>query len=105
MLNGSAEALLSKCRLECADDVVVELLPREGVAVGVSTKVATGSRDPIDGSRQAKVADDVAGFEREVGGNEVGNGVVVDVARTEGCLLYTSPSPRDYAASRMPSSA
>ena len=24
---------------------------------------------------------------------------------TEDCLLYTSPSPRDYAASRMPSSA
>ena len=24
---------------------------------------------------------------------------------TTGCLLYTSPSPRDYAASRMPSSA
>ncbi|GAB5783493.1 hypothetical protein JMUB7515_28150 [Staphylococcus aureus] len=23
----------------------------------------------------------------------------------ENCLLYTSPSPRDYAASRMPSSA
>ena len=26
-------------------------------------------------------------------------------AFTDGCLLYTSPSPRDYAASRMPSSA
>ena len=25
--------------------------------------------------------------------------------RPKGCLLYTSPSPRDYAASRMPSSA
>ena len=25
--------------------------------------------------------------------------------RLFGCLLYTSPSPRDYAASRMPSSA
>ena len=25
--------------------------------------------------------------------------------RLSGCLLYTSPSPRDYAASRMPSSA
>ena len=25
--------------------------------------------------------------------------------RSHGCLLYTSPSPRDYAASRMPSSA
>ena len=33
----------------------------------------------------------------------------VDEALLEGlersCLLYTSPSPRDYAASRMPSSA
>ena len=27
------------------------------------------------------------------------------VADTKSCLLYTSPSPRDYAASRMPSSA
>ena len=26
-------------------------------------------------------------------------------ARRQACLLYTSPSPRDYAASRMPSSA
>ena len=26
-------------------------------------------------------------------------------ALCEDCLLYTSPSPRDYAASRMPSSA
>ena len=28
-----------------------------------------------------------------------------DVKLYFGCLLYTSPSPRDYAASRMPSSA
>ena len=27
------------------------------------------------------------------------------LADSKGCLLYTSPSPRDYAASRMPSSA
>ena len=35
-------------------------------------------------------------------------GVVAEAeidARVETCLLYTSPSPRDYAASRMPSSA
>ena len=32
----------------------------------------------------------------------VGMVVVIGVAT---CLLYTSPSPRDYAASRMPSSA
>ena len=28
-----------------------------------------------------------------------------EAARYLACLLYTSPSPRDYAASRMPSSA
>ena len=27
------------------------------------------------------------------------------VGKDKNCLLYTSPSPRDYAASRMPSSA
>ena len=31
--------------------------------------------------------------------------VVVTAKPAEACLLYTSPSPRDYAASRMPSSA
>ena len=50
----------------------------------MTTKVATGSRDPVDGGCQAEVSDDVAGFEREVCGNKVRNGVVVDVARTEG---------------------
>ena len=37
---------------------------------------------------------------------------VIEISRSrmsgwqlEACLLYTSPSPRDYAASRMPSSA
>ena len=29
----------------------------------------------------------------------------VDIIQTEGCLLYTSPSPRDMRRSRMPSSA
>ena len=31
--------------------------------------------------------------------------VMIQVGLTPFCLLYTSPSPRDYAASRMPSSA
>ena len=30
---------------------------------------------------------------------------VLHLRESLGCLLYTSPSPRDYAASRMPSSA
>ena len=29
----------------------------------------------------------------------------LDTNKINNCLLYTSPSPRDYAASRMPSSA
>ena len=32
-------------------------------------------------------------------------GAVIMLRPTSACLLYTSPSPRDYAASRMPSSA
>ena len=30
---------------------------------------------------------------------------IFNAAQHVNCLLYTSPSPRDYAASRMPSSA
>ena len=30
---------------------------------------------------------------------------LADQARAKGCLLYTSPSPRDLSTSRMPSSA
>ena len=30
---------------------------------------------------------------------------ITDVANTNICLLYTSPSPRDLSSSRMPSSA
>ena len=36
---------------------------------------------------------------------EVARANDVNIEGACGCLLYTSPSPRDYAASRMPSSA
>ena len=38
-------------------------------------------------------------------GGEEGDRVVVEAAAHRGCLLYTSPSPRDRTRSRMPSSA
>ena len=41
----------------------------------------------------------------EQGGNAFDAAVAVSAALSVVCLLYTSPSPRDYAASRMPSSA
>ena len=39
-----------------------------------------------------------------VGGGMAGTGATFE-ARHWGCLLYTSPSPRDMRRSRMPSSA
>ena len=33
------------------------------------------------------------------------NGTLTEITAPEGCLLYTSPSPRDATLSRMPSSA
>ena len=74
----------SKRGFERVDDVVVEALPREGVAVGVATKMTTGSRDAVNGGRQTEVANDVAGFEREMGVDEVCNGVVVNLPCTKG---------------------
>ena len=41
---------------------------------------------------------DVLGLDRETEGLPV-------LEKTQGCLLYTSPSPRDMRRSRMPSSA
>ena len=44
----------------------------------------------------------------EIGGEDtgiLGTWMLAPEAGSLGCLLYTSPSPRDYAASRMPSSA
>ena len=38
-------------------------------------------------------------------GSEVAAPIVKSAINYYTCLLYTSPSPRDYAASRMPSSA
>ena len=37
--------------------------------------------------------------------NSAGSGNFLVTLKNILCLLYTSPSPRDYAASRMPSSA
>ena len=37
--------------------------------------------------------------------NTVNGKLFIDALDIKFCLLYTSPSPRDYAASRMPSSA
>ena len=61
-----------------------------------------GDQGPVD---DVAVADNPA----DVAGAEVGLAGLAEVdvlhARSQGCLLYTSPSPRDRTRSRMPSSA
>ena len=60
-----------------------------------------GDQDQEDGGQRRHVA---RGQERQAGGVPKG-GEVIDPGQPEGCLLYTSPSPRDRTRSRMPSSA
>ena len=54
----------------------------------------------ITGGASGIGASIVRAFDRQ--GAVVG---IIDIDSASACLLYTSPSPRDYAASRMPSSA
>ena len=50
----------------------------------------------------------VSCWHRVIGGDEVWthiDGATLELFQCQGCLLYTSPSPRDVEESRMPSSA
>ena len=55
-----------------------------------------------DGNRQSDMVDDLSVDPVEL---EIFNNHFSTIARQMGCLLYTSPSPRDRQKTRMPSSA
>ena len=79
-------------------------MPRKGEVL-VEIK-ATGLCHTDDFTRSG---DDPEGIFPAILGHE-GAGIVIDVGEGVtsleiGCLLYTSPSPRDLSTSRMPSSA
>ena len=57
----------------------------------------------IRGARFFAEQFDAAGIEYQIAESAPGRGNIW--ARIKGCLLYTSPSPRDQRGSRMPSSA
>ena len=73
----------------------------------IAKSIAIGN--PADGPYALDIASRTGGSIAAVNDEEIIEGIQL-LAETEGvftetCLLYTSPSPRDYAASRMPSSA
>ena len=79
---GRLYVLLGAVACTCVTFVVARRAP----AAETTTKPSSGSVDDDDDKRPR--------WERRYMKTEAKN-----------CLLYTSPSPRDYAASRMPSSA
>ena len=71
-----------------------------------SIDLSTYKLDEADGVFTYKNENTTLGFVRFNEKGEVEYIFVNPIFRKKGiCLLYTSPSPRDYAASRMPSSA
>ena len=71
------------------------------------TPVVRGFRDvyPGDSERFDLVERSMIEVIGKYGYQEIRLPIVESVDLFSRCLLYTSPSPRDYAASRMPSSA
>ena len=63
--------------------------------------IYAASEGPLS-TAQAKLAFDIL-FEGKATPSQVGGFLMA--MRARGCLLYTSPSPRDVRSSRMPSSA
>ena len=92
---------------------------KRGVAAFICSEDALSARGVMTTTAPSKetilVVDDEASIRRilETRLSMIGYNVVTACDGTEAlelfhncvCLLYTSPSPRDYAASRMPSSA
>ena len=88
----------------CSSRVQRKLNKLDGVdaSVNYSTETAAVDFDPAKASSQLLI-DEVrsAGYDAF----EMTDDAVGGEAAAKGCLLYTSPSPRDQRGSRMPSSA
>ena len=85
---GSVEPSLDRLSLEIASGELTALLGPSGCGKTTTMKMIAGLLTPTSGEVM---------FD--------GRSVLKDKPENRGCLLYTSPSPRDKRQSRMPSSA
>ena len=84
-----------------------DLVIRNGKIVDGSGEASFMGDIAIKGDRIVKIGlvEDKGNKEIDAEGNLVTPGWVDIHTHYDGCLLYTSPSPRDLSTSRMPSSA
>ena len=74
--------------------------------VGVWTEREVRTAEGVNLSTNTEQEEGSDGIGGASGGLNSGTTVVAsEVGNSDGCLLYTSPSPRDQRGSRMPSSA
>ena len=84
--------------MQVCSAVVPAMRENGGLVINISSHAARNAFPQWGAYCVSKAA--LASFTRCLAEEERSNGI-----RACTCLLYTSPSPRDYAASRMPSSA
>ena len=93
-MNGTSEILMHAPKIISIGEVLWDLFPDGerfgGAPANFACHTAIGGGDVV---MLSAVGDDIHGKR------------AVKVLQDYGCLLYTSPSPRDLSTSRMPSSA
>ena len=72
-----------------------------GADLAIAEEIASASAD----AGLVQIANDNSDGQIVLSGTSAGISKAMEIAKNKGCLLYTSPSPRDMRRSRMPSSA
>ena len=92
--NQEKQEILEEINIKSRIDKAISIINREIQRIKLGEEI------------QTEVHDEIAKTQREYYLREQMKAIQKELGEDEGtCLLYTSPSPRDYAASRMPSSA
>ena len=86
-------------------DALNNNIPGMSMATGLVDKAEGGLNDNVPGMSHVTGGLDQVMDKTKEGVGQVPGANMVQDNMNKGCLLYTSPSPRDQRGSRMPSSA